>query len=202
MELLASLEQYAASRGVEADLQDLRALMQLQAASSSARGYTGQLFDYVAEDEVIVDGHGTKSILLPQLPVHGVSEVATLASDGTETLLDDPEDWTLGDHGILYRRRSWRAGVKNIRLIYDHGYILPGQQEVSGVEALPAEISLVVMQRATRGLVTSRSEGQVVKERQIDDYREVFETGGAELREGWTDLELEILDRYRPVQGL
>lgn len=210
MTLLASLEDFASSRGVSYDPTDLQALIALEGASGVVRAYTNQDFGYAEDDEVILDGHGTRALLLPQLPVHEVSEVATIAWDLSETILETTEYRLDPAAGILYREWStaaWPAygawwhgdGHRNIRVVYSHGYILPGEPEVTDIGPLPAELSLVTMQIAARMFTMAQQGGQMVTAETVGSYSVTYGGGSdsSSVSQGPVDTERLILDKYR-----
>jgi hypothetical protein len=201
------MEDFAVFRGVTFDPTDLQALISLEAASGVVRVYTAQDFDYVTDDEILLDGHGTRGLLLPQLPVQEVTEVALVDWDGTETALTSDE-WVLDDGGILYRGPDtglspawsfpWWAGAKNVRIVYSHGYILPGEAEITDVPALPSELSLVTMQIASRNLTQGTSGGQTVKAKSLGSYSVTYATDTLIVDErGISASERLVLDKYR-----
>lgn len=126
-------------------LDEERAEFFLQIASGEARGYTGQLFDLVEDDEVILNGRGTRILLLPELPVLAVTEVlegygtvdeAVIAGPlGASPVYEWDEDGVLEriDGGVFRRRRRW------YRVTYDHGY-----------EVIPDDVKGVVLRAAGR----------------------------------------------------
>lgn len=126
-------------------LDEERAGLFLRIASGEVRGYTGQLFDYVEDDTAILNGRGTKVLLLPELPVLAVTELLEAYATGDEAAIDGPladkpvwewdEDGIIEriDGGVFRRRRRW------YRVIYDHGY-----------ETVPDEVKSVVLRAAGR----------------------------------------------------
>lgn len=109
-------------------LDEERSELFLRIASGEVRGYTGQLFDYVEDDEVILNGRGTKILLLPELPIVAVTEVLEGYATADQATVNGPlttspvyewdEDGVLEriDGGVFRRRRRW------YRITYDHGY--------------------------------------------------------------------------------
>jgi hypothetical protein len=126
-------------------LDEDRAELFLRIASGEVRGYTGQLFDLVENDEVILNGRGTRILLLPELPVLAVTEVLEAYATTDEATIAGPldaspiyewdEDGVLEriDGGVFRRRRRW------YQITYDHGYA-----------TVPDEVKSVVLRAAGR----------------------------------------------------
>lgn len=204
-ELLATPEAFAAARDTTYDPTDLTAVMALEAASEIVRRYCRRRFTYVADDTVILDGTGRYSLLLPQYPV---VEVTSITEDDVE--LVDNDDWIVDtEAGILYRRSLgylygalWNRGRHNVTVTYSHGYTLPGEPPVDGVDPLPSDLQLIVAQIASRALVTvgGGSSGDVESET-IGSYSVTYATpgtagGGSALK----DVEAAVLDLHRDVR--
>ena len=119
--------------------------------------------------------HGTEGLLLPEPPAYDVSAVTLIDADGEETELE-AGDWFLdSEPAILYRAGGQTAGwywngwwwhnapPSRVGVTYSHGYVMPGEDEIDGVQDLPAEIRLSVMSIASRNIVTTASGGQAVR---------------------------------------
>jgi hypothetical protein len=209
-QLLATMEDFAAARGVAFDPTDIQALIALEGASGIVRAYCNRTFAYVEDDEVVVFPRGTPGLLLPELPVHEVSAVVLVASDGTETDLETT-DWFLdGTSGILYRVSTtgafpWYWGwhwypnpTARVGVTYTHGYVMPGEAELDGVPDLPAEISLAVISIASRNITTAASGGQRVRSKSVGSYTVTYGDTQTLVDElGITAAERQVLDRYR-----
>jgi hypothetical protein len=143
-ELLATAEDLALF--LDEDLDPARAELFLRLAGGEVRAATGNGFDFVEDEEIILDGKGTPVLLLPRIPVVDVSEVVELAyAGGTELELDPTSasspgfEWS--EDGILRRldgghfRRRFRA----YRVTYSHGF-----------EAVPDAVVGVVIRCAAR----------------------------------------------------
>jgi len=206
--LLATLEDFAAVRGVPFDPTDLQALIALEGASGLVRSYCNRDFTYVEDDEIIVFPRGTPGLVLPELPAYEVSAVSAVASDGVETELE-VGDWFLdGASGLLYRTSgtypwysSWGwhpVPASRVGVTYTHGYIMPGEEAIDGVEGLPAELSLAVLSIAARNTMTVASGGQAVRSKQVGSYQVAYGDTTTTVDEvGITAAERQVLERYR-----
>jgi len=209
--LLATMEDFAAARGVEFDPTDLQALIALEGASGTVRSYCNRDFSYVEDEEVTVFPRGTAGLILPEVPVHEVSAVTLVASDGTETVLETA-DWFLdGVSGLLYRVSAsvgypWYSGwyylystpIQRVVLTYTHGYVLPGEDEIDGVPDLPPELSLATISIASRNITTSATGGQAVREKSVGSYSVTYGDQQTTVDEtGLTAAERKVLDHYR-----
>lgn len=215
-ELLATMRDFASTRGAEYDPADEKALMMLEVASDLVRRHTGQLFAYVQDDVIDVPGSGFDSVLLPQLPALDVTAVSLLGWSSTDDpyVLEAPDAWYLDQHGQLYRLPAgceyWPRGRGNVRITYSHGYVLPladepefEEEDVDHVapSPLPSDLQMVVMQLAARlyAAGTTGGEGNAVEEisRSIMSYSETVRMAGSD---NLTSFELAVLDGYTVVQ--
>jgi hypothetical protein len=117
----------------------------LDEACEMVRDFLGQRLDRVVGDVVTLSGTGRATLLLPQLPVTAVSSVVETGYDGTLTTLPVTDyllDTDDGD-GILWKLAGcWPAGIKNVAVTYDHGYL--------DLDAIPASIRGVTITVASR----------------------------------------------------
>lgn len=126
-ELLATVPELETFLGE--DLDAARAELFLRIASGEVRAATGNGFDFVEDEEIILDGRGSPVLLLPRIPVVEVTEVLELAyAGGTELALEPSSSASPGyewsEDGILRRvdgglfRRRFRA----YQVTYSHGF--------------------------------------------------------------------------------
>jgi hypothetical protein len=100
--------------------------MAVDAACDMCRTIAEQSFN-AGTTTVTLDGTGTDSLLLPELPVTAAGTV--VVNGGTVT------DYALNGNGILFRRSSdptssgntwrtlvWPEGRQNVRVTFQHGY--------------------------------------------------------------------------------
>lgn len=148
-ELLATRDELALLLELEtSEVPQARAELLLKLASAEVRAYTGNLFDFVENDEVLVNGSGSRVLLLPEAPVRAVTEVLEAAGRTTETVLAGPlaaspvwewdEDGVLEriDGGVFARRRRFYS------VTYDHGF-----------DVVPDEVKGIVLQVAARAFL-------------------------------------------------
>jgi hypothetical protein len=118
----------------------------LDQACETVRDFLGQQLDRVTGDVVTLSGTGRATLLLPQLPVTGVSSVVETGYDGTPVTLPVTDYWLDTDDGdgILWKLAGgyWPAGIKNVTVTYDHGY--------ADLDAIPASIRGVTITVASR----------------------------------------------------
>lgn len=166
-----------------------KATFVVASADQIVKTLTGQHLEAVSNDIVLMDGTGTDTILLPQLPVTNVDSVIE-----DDELLTELEDYVLGANGKLRRlptvtengwststvRRRWNPGVRNIEVQYDHGYA-----------TLPADLKMVALLIASRAF--NESAGNVISETLGQYSVRYSDTGGSDL----TFTEKTIISNYR-----
>jgi hypothetical protein len=168
------------------------------AACDLVRLFTEQdIYPAVTGGTALLDGTGTETLLLPQLPVLNagtVIENVTSPSPGTLTL---NTDYKLSDNGELYRLpglidsgwstgyvvNNWWPGRQNIQVVYSYGYALAD---------VPPDLKEVAIQMAKR---LSSQNGNVVFE-QIGQ-RQIRYDGPAT---DFTNTEKLVLRRYKQAR--
>lgn len=136
------------------------ALIAIDSACEMVRTFTEQQLDAVTGGTAILDGSGTDTLLLPELPVNAAG---TVLVNGTAIT-----DYTLSGNGVLtrgsagYRNWShgdlyvWPTGRQNIRVTYDHGW-----------SSVPEDLRLVALSIATRLVVQGPASYEVMGQQQI-----------------------------------
>lgn len=159
-------------------------LIAVDAACDIVRDLAGQNFN-ASTSTITLDGSGTDSLLLPQLPVTAAGTV--VVAGGTVT------DYVLNSNGILFRKAvdtdedyvdsyrtlTWPAGRQNIVVTYDHGY---------ADDDIPRSVRMVALQIASRLVV----QGAALEE-SVGDVRVKYAVAASEL----TANELRILQKHR-----
>lgn len=196
MTLLATLEDFQRSQGLDPDPTDVAGLIALEGASGVVRSYCGQTFDLTEGEQITLDGSGTRALKLPQAPALAITTVVVTDWDDVDTTLTTADYVLDASPGILWRAwpEVWTAGHQNIAVTYDHGYVLPGQVGAN----LPEDIQLVTLQLAARFYSQATSGGQEISSEQIGTYQVTYASTGTSVGD-LMPLERHILDRHRTV---
>ncbi len=139
-------------------------------ASAAFRGATGQHISRRVEDEVRLDGNGSRVLLLPQVPVVAVHSVTV---DGDALGADDYE-WS--ESGMLRRAGRWPARYRSVTVVYDHGF-----------NEVPEDVAQAVAEHAA--VAMTRSVG--VTNMQLGATSVGFDKGG--VTEAWS----QTVARYK-----
>jgi hypothetical protein len=170
---LATIADLEAVLHREIDDEDVYALAALEQASAVVEGYLGYPVELVEDEEVVLDGSGTKVLLLPSYPV---TDVASVTVDG-EVL--DVEDYEWSRTGELRRSGTWPVALRSVEVTYSHGYA-----------TVPALIVAVVAALAGRIYATPLT----VRQESMGAYSVTYSgNGGPSLQAA----ELMMLDAYR-----
>jgi hypothetical protein len=169
------------------------ALIAVDSACETVRTLTEQDFNPVIGDEIDLDGSGTDTILLPQLPV---SNAGTVVANG-ETL-DGTIDFTFTEDGHLIRTSGtalwstwsqgyspiayWPQGRRNITVTYDHGFQTAGEIDV------PSDIRKVALDLAYRNITQGNLKGET-----IGQVTKTYSVGPTDLSAN----EMRIVQKYR-----
>lgn len=176
------------------------AVIVLDAACETVRGYIGQDVNLNLEGFATLNGSGTESLLLPQMPVIGV---ASVTEDGVE--LAEGDEWLLdrdGRSGILRRlplHVVWPLGYGNVEVEYAHGWAAEEADvdEESGVYRVPSDLRRVALAVAQRFYANAGTRGPV-KQETMGSYSYTL-AGDAEA--DLEKTERRVLDRYRRRAG-
>lgn len=174
--------------GVTLDPGDLLIAIALDSACTSVRTYLDQQVNYLADDEVILDGTGRKRLRLPERPVR---DVATVELDGEE-VTDD----------LYFRRRStlirsdgldWTTGDGNIAVTYSHGWNI---EETSDEDLpVPADIRLAALCIARRIIDQAGEDAGTISSESIGGYSYTLSTVAEPVE--LTKPEKAVLSRYK-----
>lgn len=155
-------------------------VMAADAACDMVRTVAEQSFNQ-ATSTVVLDGSGTDTLLLPDLPVTAAGTVTV--NGGTIT------DYVLNDNGMLFRGTAgvsqgpvWPLGRQNVSVTYDHGYASTD---------LPRDVRMVALSVASRLVVQG-----VATEESIGAVRVKYAGAATDL----TTTEKLILGKYRQMR--
>lgn len=177
-ETFISVADLAAFTHQEIAADDPNAVIALNAACQEVLDYLGDVL-YHQADEVLLDGSGVDSLVLPARPVWSVSGVWI-----DEVVLAEGS-WAVGELvGVLYRLdwAVWPFGRRRIRVIYTHGYRITEEEESgggsgsgsggagSGIEPLPDSIRKVALELAAANLAFGATGGGGIVAENIGDY--------------------------------
>lgn len=195
MSALASPDDLEARLGRDLTTEEAaRAEALLADASAAVRAYTGQDFDLVADDVVVLRGMGGR-ITLPGRPVQDVTRVEVIG--GSDAL----PDFTLSDwlfDGIDTVRIGEGTTIINLPEVWwdDDGY--PGTYRVTyshGYATVPADVLGVVCGAVLRVLANPSG----YRSETVGSYSVTYAVPatGEQLGVNLTRYEAKALDRYR-----
>lgn len=96
---------------------DPAALFALDSATAMVRAIVEQYIEEVEDDVVVLDGSGTRVLMLPETPV---SDVSLIEIDGEEL---DAEDYQWSADGYVRKLNgTWTTDLRSIEVTYSHGY--------------------------------------------------------------------------------
>lgn len=175
---LATPETLAAVCGAQADAAAAQAA--LDQATVVIQAATNQTLVWVEGDRVLLDGGGADTLLLPELPVAGVT---SLRVEGVP-LDEDDFDWS--PSGIL-RLRGWCRHFprrsQSVDVTYDHGF-----------DPVPADLVLACAKIACRILVGGDATGATLDGVPITNER--VGSYSVSYNHGYTQGEAQVLARY------
>lgn len=157
----ASVELLGAYLKEDIDPADVMALAALEGATSAIRKYCDQHLSLVTDDEVVLDGTGSDTMLLPEFPVVDVTSVTEDCDLDTPRVLVPPGSGSAsefafsGESGLLFRRNGsfivqtgsfsgsfgkFPMRRQSVGVVYTHGY-----------DPIPSELQLLCAAVAARG---------------------------------------------------
>jgi len=114
MDYLADINDLATITGLPASAPAL--ILGLKRATGRFRGEVGHPVSHVADEQIKLNGSGTRTLLLPAAPVTGTPTIAVNGEDITDFQLD-------AESGIVRRTgKVWPDGLGNVEVTYSHGY--------------------------------------------------------------------------------
>jgi hypothetical protein len=170
---LAPPEELATLTKLEASNPSL--LLALDRASERFRQAVGHPVHHVVGDEIVLDGDGTETLLLPAAPF---TDITILVGGAAVT---DFEANRRG--GVLRRKARWPDGLGNIEITYTHGYaVIPG-----GIRDAVLE-QAVIQLKVPAGVQSESAGGQSI-------------TWGVTAATGVTQKWAEAVEVYRLGRG-
>lgn len=151
---------------------DNGAVMAVDAACDIVRELTEQDFNF-ATSTVGLDGTGTDALVLPQGPVAQAGTVTVNGGTVTDYMLV-PDSSTLirGTAGARYYWSPvWPMGRQNVRVTYDHGYLVAGT-----ANDVPRSIRMVALMIAERLVVQGVAQSET-----LGDVSMTYATKAGEL---------------------
>lgn len=180
---------------------DPRTVIALDAACDIVRGYIRQDVNLVEDDLVKLDGTGSRTVPLPELPVLSVTDVTVYDTDGqNEDVLVVNDDYILGNHGLLIRVGTvWRPGRRNVWVTYSHGWDITGTPPYDEPEAtgVPSDIRMVALQLAARTYTAPQYGNGSLRSETIGNYSYTTAGDAGTSPIGLLAGEARILDRWR-----
>ncbi len=180
--------------------EETRAAAYLAEASALVRRYTGQVFDQVIDDTVVLRPVGAY-LVLPQTPVTDVTEVRGVDADGTPGTALTGWTWDGLDRiditTVGFFAGSpwwpWLFGPESFQVLYDHG-----------TAAVPDDVIGVVCNMVLRTLLSpSLVEGMTSERIGQYSYQLGQFAGGAAsgVSVRLTEADKDALRSYRPQAG-
>lgn len=125
------------------EIPEAPAALVLDGISTMVRGFCRRAFAATEDEVVRLNGTGSYSLLLPRLPVVGVSTVLEAAGSSSELELVEGTNFEWADDGRLRRIDGsvWINRLRYYSVTYSHG------------EAVPDDVKLVVLRIAARGIL-------------------------------------------------
>ena len=181
------------------EAEQARAQALLDDASALIRAYTGQDFDLVEDDEIVLRIQGGV-VRLPQRPVTEVSQVIALGGN----LIPDVTviDWIFD--GVDQIRIGEGTFIINLPAIWwdDDGY--PGTYRVTyshGYTQVPADVVSIACRVALRTLTAPTTQGGVTSET-IGSYSYRLDAADTGLAVSLSKDDRTALARYRRTEGM
>lgn len=126
----------------------------IDAACETVRSYTRRQINYLADDEIVLNGSGTDTLLLPEWPVIALADVV-------EDDVDVDADLYVVQGSRLVRTdwALWSRGKANVTLTYSHGYAVQEADvvAVTGPARVPSDLRDVALSIASNLMSVSET---------------------------------------------
>lgn len=200
MAALATVEDLKARLGRElTEAEQARAEALLADASAMIRAYTGQEFDLVEDDEVVLRVQ-SGVVRLPQRPVTDVTSVVAIGGDGVpdvaivDYIFDGIDQIRIGEGSFVINLPAiwWDDDgyPGTFRIIYSHGYQNP-----------PADVVAITCGMVLRTLTAPTMAGGVTGET-IGSYSYRLDSAGAGTAVVLSGDDRKALTRYRITEAM
>lgn len=116
----------------------------LAGVSRMVRGYCRRAFAATEDEVVYLDGSGSYSLLLPRLPVAGVTEIVEAPGDATyEITLVEGTHFEWNEDGLVRRLDGsrWVPRLRYYKVTYSHG------------EDVPDDVKMLVLRICARAVI-------------------------------------------------
>ena len=126
------------------ELPEAASKIAIAGVSRMVRGYCGRAFAKTEDEAVRLDGSGSRSLLLPKLPVVEVTEVVEAPGDATyELTLVDGTHYEWNEDGLLRRLDGgrWIPRLRYYRVTYSHG------------DDVPDDVKMLVLRICARAVI-------------------------------------------------
>lgn len=176
--------------GLEADMEDPKAVLVLLAATAAVRAYTGQRIALVENDSVDLAGNSSGKLELPEKPVVSVASVL-IDHIATDYFVDARGDLIFGLNSALSTLYGpdpdighWGTPASIISVVYTHGF-----------SVIPDEIRAATLMIASRLWERPGDAGAGLSAETIGQY--AYRLGTATATRGLIGAEQTLLDPYK-----
>jgi hypothetical protein len=173
---LATLDDLKAAIRDPESFTDTDLNLALKRASGRFRGQVRHPVSLVENDQIVLDGTGTRTLQLPAAPITDIT--VTLAG----RLLEEGPDFEVSRRNGILRRaggRFWPDGLENVAVTYTHGY-----------DPIPDDVADAVLEHAT-------TLAMVYAHIQQEGAGSVQATYGAAATVGTTQKWADAVENYR-----
>ena len=165
---------------LQKDLDTATATLALSVASGQIRRHVGWSITEETLTDLLVDGTGRRSIILPTLHL---TAVASVEEDGVALTYDVDYTWTR--EGRLIRNGRWLHKARTVKTTYTHGYTT-GAAELDDVKGVCLDLAGDIYDNPT-GL----------RSYTVGGASETYAGGSVDLGAGLTDTQRNDLAPYR-----
>lgn len=126
------------------ELPEAASKLALAGVSRLVRGYCRRAFAATVDEVIYLDGSGSYSLLLPRLPVAGVTEILEAPGDETyETALVEGTHFEWNEDGLVRRLDAgrWVPRLRYYKMTYSHG------------EDVPDDVKMLVLRICARAVI-------------------------------------------------